>query len=84
MNASIQWRILLLKYKPWCYIAFLSIFHIIYNNMKCLLLKPRRVGLVVSVSASHAVGRGFASLLGYTKDHHKNGTNCLPAKAHTR
>ena len=32
-----------------------------------------------SVSASHTVGRGFASRPGHTKDHHKNGTNCLPA-----
>ena len=38
-----------------------------------------RVGLVVSVSASHTVGREFASRPGHTKDHHKNGTNCLPA-----
>ena len=34
---------------------------------------------VVSVSASHTLGRGFASRQGHTKDHHKNGTNCLPA-----
>ena len=39
----------------------------------------RRVGLVVSVSACHAVGREFASRPGHTIDHHKNGTNCLPA-----
>ena len=32
---------------------------------------PYRVGLVVSVSASHTVGREFASLSGHTKDHHK-------------
>ena len=40
-----------------------------------------RVGLVVSVSTSHTVGREFASVSwpGHTKDHHKNGTNCLPA-----
>ena len=37
------------------------------------------VGLVVSVSASNTVGRDFASRPGHTKDHHKNGTNCLPA-----
>ena len=42
-------------------------------------LLPHRGGLVVSVSASHAVGRGFASQSGHTKCHHKNGTNCLPA-----
>ena len=40
---------------------------------------PCLVGLVVSMSASHTVGRVFASRPGYTKDHHKNGTNCLPA-----
>ena len=40
---------------------------------------PCRVGLVVSVSAFHTVGREFASRPGHTKDHHKNGTNCLPA-----
>ena len=27
----------------------------------------------------HALGRWFASRPGHTKDHHKNGTNCLPA-----
>ena len=36
-------------------------------------------GLVDSVSASHTVGCEFASRPGHTKDHHKNGTNCLPA-----
>ena len=40
---------------------------------------PYQVGLVVSVSASHTVGREFASQPGHTKDHHKSGTNCLPA-----
>ena len=38
-----------------------------------------RVGSVGSVSASRTVGREFASQTGHTKDHHKNGTNCLPA-----
>ena len=42
-------------------------------------MNPCRVGLVVSVSASHTVGREFASRPGHTKDHLKNGTNCLPA-----
>ena len=41
--------------------------------------RPRRVGLVFIVSASHVVVCGFASRPGHTKDHHKNGTNCLPA-----
>ena len=40
---------------------------------------PCRVGSVGSVSTSHTVGREFASRPGHTKDHHKNGTNCLPA-----
>ena len=41
--------------------------------------RPRQVGLVVGVYASHAVGRKFELWLGHTKDHHKNGTHCLPA-----
>ena len=41
--------------------------------------QPCRVGSVGSVSASRTVGREFASRPGHTKDHHKNGTNCLPA-----
>ena len=40
---------------------------------------PCRVGSVGSVSASHTVAREFASRPGHTKDHHKNGTHCLPA-----
>ena len=40
---------------------------------------PCRVGLMVSVSASHTVGREVASRSGHTKVHHKNGINCLPA-----
>ena len=40
---------------------------------------PCLFGLVVSMSASHTVSREFASRPGHTKDHHKNGTNCLPA-----
>ena len=43
------------------------------------LFLPCRVGSVGSVSASRTVGREFASRPGLTKDHHKNGTNCLPA-----
>ena len=43
-------------------------------------LGPCRVGLVVSVSASQTVSREFASQPGHTKDHHKSGTNCLPAR----
>ena len=40
---------------------------------------PCRVGSVGSVSASRTVGREFASRPSHTKDHHINGTNCLPA-----
>ena len=40
---------------------------------------PCWVGSVGNVSASRTVGREFASRSGHTKDHHKNGTNCLPA-----
>ena len=40
-------------------------------------LAPCRVGLVVSVSASHTVVGSRPP--GRTKDHHKNGTNCLCA-----
>ena len=45
----------------------------------CSKAWPCRVGSVGSVSASHTVGSEFASRPGHTKDHHKNGTNCLPA-----
>ena len=38
---------------------------------------PCQDALVVSVLASHVVGHGFVPRLGYTKEHHKNGTNCL-------
>ena len=44
-----------------------------------LIRSWHRIGLVVSVSASHTVGREFASRPGHTKDHDKNGANCLPA-----
>ena len=43
------------------------------------MLDMRWDGLVVSVSASHVVGRGFAFWLRHTKDQHKIGTNCHPA-----
>ena len=41
---------------------------------------PCRVGLVVSVSDSHTVGRGFASRSGHTK-HHKKWYKLPPCKA---
>ena len=34
-------------------------------------------GLMVSVSASHTVGREFVSRPGHTKDHHKNSANLV-------
>ena len=43
------------------------------------IVSPCRVGSVGSVSASRTVSREFASRPGHIKDHHKNGTNCLPA-----
>ena len=57
-----------------------------HRPQPCFLFMPRlqwsgpcRVGLVVSLSASHTVDHEFASRPGHTKDHHKNGTSCLPA-----
>ena len=34
---------------------------------------------VFDITTCRTVGREFASRPGHTKDHHKNGTNCLPA-----
>ena len=53
----------------------------LWNILEARMLydKPCRVGSVGSVPASRTVGREFASRPGHTKDHHKNGTNCLPA-----
>ena len=39
---------------------------------------PCQVGLVFRLSASHTVGRGFASLPGHTKDHHQ--LDCLKGR----
>ena len=53
-----------------------------YGNV-CLMKSSydiqRWVGVVVSMSASHAGGPGSVPWPGLTKDHHKNGTNRLPA-----
>ena len=49
------------------------------TNLSGLFFEGCRGGSVGSVSASRMVGREFASRPGHTKDHHKNGTNCLPA-----
>ena len=40
---------------------------------------PHRDDSVVRIFASHAVGCVFLSPRGHTKDHHANGTICLPA-----
>ena len=71
--------------KPWVFFAF----NLFQNNLlKCIhvitfhrvhKVGQCRVDSVGSVSASHMVGREFASRPGHTKDHHKNGTDCLPA-----
>ena len=47
--------------------------------MKIISITALGQGSVVSVSASHAVGHGFVFLLGHTKHHYENGTNCLLA-----
>ena len=52
--------------------------HDISSFFSLQMYKLCRVGLMVSVSASHTVGHEFASRPGHTKDHHKNGTDCLP------
>ena len=52
----------------------------------CILI---HVGLLMSYCVgldkwlacpTRTVGRGFMSWPGHTKDHHRNGTNCLPAR----
>ena len=47
-------------------------------DMYTHMVEPCRVDLVVSVSASHTVGREFAYRPGHTKHHYKNGTAWLP------
>ena len=63
---------LLYRFADWKCLAFCSsrITHVRSHR------GPRWDGLV---SASHAVGHGFASRPGHTKDHHKDCTNSLPA-----
>ena len=55
-----------------------------YQSYDCNVIheeKPCRDSLVVSVSASNAVGREFASRPDHTKVHYKNGTNLLGMQA---
>ena len=61
-----------LPFKLGCVLAVMT------RNM-FTIWSPCRVCSVGSVSASRTVGREFASRPGHTKDHYKNGTNCLPA-----
>ena len=52
-----------------CYIAVCTIPILLsYLGQRFQLETHRRVGFVVSVSASHAIGRGFVRLPGHTKD----------------
>ena len=55
--------------------------HLLYKiiHIKAQSFLPRHDGLVICMSAFHKVGHGFASQSGHTKDHHKNGTDCLHA-----
>ena len=67
-----------------CFILSKIIMILMYTLLKYVYMmnisyKPCRVGSVGSVSASRTVGREFVSRPGHTKDHHKNGTNCLSA-----
>ena len=56
----------------------------IFTPIFCRRQKIGPCALGISVSASDAVGHGLAPRPGHTKDHHKNGTNCLPACAKGR
>ena len=49
----------------------------VLSNMICRGL-PRRDDIVASLYATHALGGEFANRRGYNKDHHRNGTYCLP------
>ena len=77
LQSLLNWDILrLVNYLSLCPSLLKSKFWIFMNYQIGL---PCRVGLVVSVSTSHNVGHEFTSRPGHTNDHHKNGTNCLPA-----
>ena len=52
-----------------------------YFNLTDLIPKWNRVGLAKWLACQpHMVGHGLGSWQGHNKDHHKNGTNCLPAR----
>ena len=67
--------------KAWYFCLFFHIRFHIYCDIKVNCKAVDRVGvcLLVIVSASRALGHGFPHQPGHTKDHHKNGTNFLPA-----
>ena len=50
-----------------------------YSARRVLRRQMVSLSVSLSVSASHTVGRGFASRPGHTKDHLKIGTNCFPS-----
>ena len=59
----------------------------IYIYKYCLKVNmagPLQVGLVVSVSVSHAVGHRFEPWPGHTKDHHQKWYKLPPCLAHMR
>ena len=56
-----------------------ELYKMLAHEVSFTQINTHRDGLVVSVSASHAIGRRFVPWLVHTKDHHKNGANCLPA-----
>ena len=62
-NSKEYWRIKI----------FMININTVYETSKYLTGRLRQNTLLVSVSTSHAAG-----LRGHSKDHHKNGTNCLP------
>ena len=62
------------------YIIYISFYHLwlhIWIEQICQK-RTHMNGSVVSVSSSHAVGHGFASRPGHTKDHHNNSYKLLP------
>ena len=49
------------------------------TGVKSKNTSPHHVGLVVGMSAFHAVGHRFAPQAIHSKDHHIIGRKCLPA-----
>ena len=57
----------------------MSILYLLTNLPPQFKIAQRQDGLVSCVSNCHVVGRGFSSRPRHTIDHHKKGTNYLPA-----